>query len=61
MTHEELRQSWGSLENSLRRDMALPPEGRCDYSGLFYSQCAHCQGHEAWWESEGKKIEVYGE
>jgi hypothetical protein len=59
VTQTELEQSWVGLENALRKQMALPAEGRCFFSDLFFSQCAHCQGHEAWWESVNPSQEVF--
>lgn len=32
-----------------------PIEGRCDFSYLLPSQCAHCNGHVADWEMKRKE------
>jgi hypothetical protein len=48
----------GKMEEFAEAMRIAEIEDRCDYSDLFPSQCAHCQGHVADWEIT-PKVEVY--
>ena len=47
-----------AMENFAMRVKHVPEEGRCEFSDLFWSQCAHCLGHEPDWETK-PKVKVY--